>query len=331
MYSLIHVALGVCREKFTGKNVTLLCWFTYCSMWNDLKRDPGPLCTSNPSPFAWYTIFPIYFHLLTFSNVSTLDVKRARNCSFIISRDVQEDGPAVCTDWARRAPADLRCHMDDIFYWLAGSRRDSKIESHPPAAAPVPLTHISDRNNSCDPRAAREINQNDCFPKLMNAKGAQGGVCAEGGGVGGGISHASFMSSMHERQGRAQTALRAGVPQPSQREGGEKGGRGHELGRRLLSAVTWSEGPRSTHHFVGLLPTCERRCGMRAKGPRMWQQIRRSWLMSRWPRAKTAEWRSGRRRRLRSTMVTVSMQQVKPKATFFFLFSNFVFVFKKKT
>lgn len=80
--------------------------------------------------------FRFFFHLLTFSNVSTLDVKRACNCSFIMSRDVLEDGPAACTDWLRRAPADLRCRTDDIVYWLAGSRRDSKIESHPPAAVP---------------------------------------------------------------------------------------------------------------------------------------------------------------------------------------------------
>lgn len=74
----------------------------------------------------------------------------------------------------------------------------------------------------------------------------------------GGISHASFMSSTPERQGRTQVAPRAGVPRPSQRKGSEESGWGHELDCRLLSVATLSHGPLSTHPFVAVLWMCDK-------------------------------------------------------------------------
>lgn len=58
--------------------------------------------------------------------------------------------------------------------------RNSPTSSHPvlsPFLSPTSLTVIIAL--TLPPPSVREINQNDCFPKLMNVKGARGG---EGGG-----------------------------------------------------------------------------------------------------------------------------------------------------
>lgn len=160
---------------------------------------------------------------------------------------------------------------------LSETPKSNRIRWPPPFLSATSLTVII----AATLPAAREINQNDCFPKLMNAKGAGGwgwGEVQAAGGVGrwrGRICHASSLSSTHERQGRAQAEPRAGVQQPrSRREGGEE----KEGGATSEGAVSylWSRDPADLRPLVPLWGFCGRVTGFTVSGMRTRVQERGS-------------------------------------------------------